>query len=878
MNRLFFRAALCGLFLLFLSAAWARQGDDVLRFRPSGIDGAGFQNVVAVDPFHKGVVLLGADVAGFHRSEDYGDTWALANDGLSTLPQLRIASIAFSKTQPNRVYAACGSQFGGGGFLISRDGGKRWEVRSRTPQFSGGNNTRVPGLPREHPRSTGNLVALDETNGVIYAATFRNGVMRSADEGKTWTTLGLDGKFCRGLALDPEDADVLYVAVYQDRVHKITGARGGKPALAALPASPATNEELLFVGKTLYSAAGKSGVFASDDSGATWRQVGKNVLKTDGPTWYSLDGYIGANGQATLFVGANEGPRSGNGRRASVFRSADGGATWTPLTLDPARIHRTVAGPKGEPWWLLEHRAGMAMGGPAYHPAQIVIDPADRRRVFVAGRSGAWRSADGGDNWYPVVKGLGVTICRAVLADPGVPGRVFVANTDWAVIASRDHLARVRQNRPEGGGSVGFDLAIDATERPGRVYAALGTRDTNEQGEIFSNPSPETGAPWTSEKLSEAAGGKRPVGIAAGRVAAKTVLLAAVEAGGVWRKEAGGAWQPVNRRAMTAPSPSRQSFFAWPAGGSVVYHDDPASGIWRSNDAGRTWMLLWRKPSPREMTSALVVDPADASRLYVSAEDGLYRLDGADKGSVEGGAVRVTKLEAMARPGPLAMDARGTLYVAPQPAPGAPGGLFASADQGMTWRHVGHFSGFPFRLSVGPDGFAYVALNGNGVVVGAPAAARRAAVVPAVYQRPAVPHGRERRVNTGLHLPVLLAGRRHRERAHVVRPAGGLIRGRCRDEPEDAVIALRRRAAPVTIRGGKIDRAVPAFGDVPDAPVLAFEQPLLAHDAPSVEHHAHEALAAQAAEEEVAAELRESGAPVKRAARGGDRRRVNEQR
>ena len=50
-------------------------------FAQSSLSGGGFENVIAADPFHPGVVISGSDVGGIYRSTDYGEMWAAAQSG-----------------------------------------------------------------------------------------------------------------------------------------------------------------------------------------------------------------------------------------------------------------------------------------------------------------------------------------------------------------------------------------------------------------------------------------------------------------------------------------------------------------------------------------------------------------------------------------------------------------------------------------------------------------------------------------------------------------------------------------------------------------------------------------------------------------------------
>src|SRR5206468_7128065 len=122
----------------------------------------------------------------------WGETWRAANSGI-TIGQLAVAGITFSPITTGKVYAAIGNK-GPGGLVVSIDGGQTWSVRSQYPRFSGG-------APDLDGRSTGNLIAVDPVHGNLYAASYDQGVLRSADDGATWTSLGLASVRLRGLAL-----------------------------------------------------------------------------------------------------------------------------------------------------------------------------------------------------------------------------------------------------------------------------------------------------------------------------------------------------------------------------------------------------------------------------------------------------------------------------------------------------------------------------------------------------------------------------------------------------------------------------------------------------------------------------------------------------
>jgi len=684
-------------------------------FRQSGIEGGGFVNVIAADPSGSGLIIAGGDVSGLHRSTDFGTTWTQVNAGVTGIDQLKVASVAFSPSVPGEVYAAVGDEGRNGGVLVSSDSGLTWELRSTVPQFSGGNNDGWPTLPPKHPRSTGDLFAFDRGRDLVYAATFEQGVYRSADHGYTWTPLGASGRFLRGIAIDPADPGVLYVAAYGEGIYKtVDAAHTG--TFEKLPSAPATPEELVIVGSSLFVAAGTAGIYRSATGGASWSRIGGATVPS-GPVWMSIEGYR-ACGRTVLYAGAD-----GGGPRG-VLRSTDGGATWTSLVGDPASMHDEIAGPGGPHWWL--YRPSLIPGGSNYAPASIALDPAAppagaclRRRVLLAGRSGIWRATDGGTDWYPVVDGLGVSIVRGVAFDPAVPQRVYAAMADWVHITSTDGGETVTQRRPAGG-TTAFDVEVLAGPAP-RLFLGTGSPEGNVGGEVFSAAATMSGG-WTDEGLSTVAHGVRPLAIGVRQIGTQRVLIVATEGDGIWRKT-GNVWTHVDTASMQGFQGTHAASLIWPPG-PFVYLFDHDSGIWRSGDNGATWSHVWTRRSGSQLTGFLAYDPRVPDRLYVSVgNQALFRIDHADTGDLAGNLVAV-EIGAFPRPGAIAVAPSGALYVTAV-AQGGAAGLYRSTDRGATFSPVGDpawdgTAGFVYDLEVAPSGELYAATNGGGLLHGSP--------------------------------------------------------------------------------------------------------------------------------------------------------------
>ena len=713
----FLTVTVLGLLLQWIAPPIGGASPTAFVFRSVGPDGGGFINVVAIDPSGSGLVLAGADLGGIQRSTDFGENWTPANTGISGVDRLTIASIVFAADVPGETYAAVGYEGADGGLLVSVDGGLSWSLRSTVPEFSGSANQHEP-IPHLNPRSTGALLAVDASRGLLYAATFRDGVMRSADDGFTWTTLGLAGQFLRSIAIDPVDPDVVYASAWGGHVFK-TATASTTGAFTKLASSPATVEELLPLDGDLYAAAGTAGVFRSSDDGASWVALGAASLGT-GATWTSIDGYR-ACGQTVLYAG------SADGGSRSLVRSTDGGDTWMGLT-GPASVHLEVGGSGGPTWWLSQ-QPNVMLGGSSYLAAQIAIDPTPlppdqclQARILVAGRSGVWGTQDAGDDWYPDVHGIAATLVRSVATLPGASQRIWVGLADWRFMHSEDGGASFSENSP-GTGGAGFDVAVDRSTPTPSAYLAVGNSGGNVP-KLYSSANPGT-VGWVDHKLPSAANGGRALAVLAGQAGSSHVIVAAVEGSGIWRK-AGSKWTKVNATAMAGSQTTNSASFAWIPGTSTMYLFDHRTGIWRSTNAGLKWSPVWQFRTIVQFSGDIAIDPTNPTRLYASVGDvGVYRLDNANAGTVGGGQITPVLIGTLPHPGPLAVDAGGALYVT-ELADGGPPDLQRTTDGGATWASVADnayraTAMYPCSLNVADDGTITLGLAGDGIVRGVPA-------------------------------------------------------------------------------------------------------------------------------------------------------------
>jgi len=362
----------------------------------------------------------------------------------------RCAAVTGVPSQPSVFYY--GST--GGGVWKSTDGGINWESISDGSVFGTG--------------SVGAIAVADSDPNTIYVGmgespirgnvSHGDGVYKSTDAGKTWKRVGLeDTRQIPRIRVHPKNPDLVYVAalghvwgpndqrgVFRSKDggktwEKILN-RGNKAGAIDLIIDP-TNPNILYAGFwevyrkpwTLESGGPGSGIFKSTDGGDTWTELTRNNGLPKGTI-----GKVGitvspANPERIwAIVEAEDG---------GVFRSDNGGTSWTRVNEERRLRQR------------------------AWYYTRIYADPKSADTVYVL-NTGFYRSNDGGRTF------TGISVPHGDNHDlwiaPDDPNRMIESNDGGANVSFNGGRSWTEQDQPT---AQFYRVALD-NDFPYNVYGA----------------------------------------------------------------------------------------------------------------------------------------------------------------------------------------------------------------------------------------------------------------------------------------------------------------------------------------------------------------------------------------------------------------------
>ena len=282
-------------------------------------------NSRTVDPSSPSTIVPVVNGNTVTKTTDGGGHWA----DLAVLAPDQVNSLVIDPRSPATIYAALGDPWDLADVPIykSIDGGAHWAAEAA--EFNGSPTSVVGTAP--------------SLSSTLYAGASET-VFKSTDGGLSWAMpgnlpYGFYGWYVSALAIDPTNADVVYVAQQvstfpgpdTEKIFKSTNGGGqwrevpipvpAPVAIRSLAIDPATPSIVY----AAYGKAGKGGVFKSIDSGDTWIAAQNGLPDTIFVNALAID----PSTPARIYAATQQG----------VFRSTDAAASWTPINSGLTSLH-----------------------------------------------------------------------------------------------------------------------------------------------------------------------------------------------------------------------------------------------------------------------------------------------------------------------------------------------------------------------------------------------------------------------------------------------------------------------------------------------------------------------------------------------------------
>jgi photosystem II stability/assembly factor-like uncharacterized protein len=362
----------------------------------------------------------------------------------------RSTAVAGVASQPMVFY------FGGtgGGVWKTTDGGINWEPITDGSVFGTGSVGAI-GLSDSDPNTI--YVGMGES-AIRGNVSHGDGVYKSTDGGKTWKHVGLeDTRQISRIRVNPKNPDIVYVA-----------AQGH-----------------------VWAPNQQRGVFRSKDGGKTWEKV---LFRSDKAG--ACDLIIDPTNPSVLYAGMWEAYRKpwtleSGGPGSGIFKSTDGGDTWSEITRNPGLPKGTIGivGITISPanpdrlWAIVEAEDGGVFrsdnGGKtwaktneqrnlrqrAWYYSRIYADPKNADTVYVL-NTGFYRSNDGGRTF----SGIGVPHGdnHDLWIAPEDPNRMIESNDGGANVSFNGGKSWSEQDQPT---AQFYRVALD-NDFPYHIYGA----------------------------------------------------------------------------------------------------------------------------------------------------------------------------------------------------------------------------------------------------------------------------------------------------------------------------------------------------------------------------------------------------------------------
>lgn len=609
-------------------------------------DGQGVYSIgtVTVDPSNPHTIWVGTGENhggrhvgygnGIYRSRDGGGTW----EHLGLENSEHISEILIHPEEPNTIWVASQgplwSSRGERGLYKSTDGGETWNL-----VLSAGEWTGVTDIVMD-PRNPDRLVAATwqrhRTVAAYMGAGPESGIHVSDDGGETWreVTTGLPagnmGKI--GLAISPQNPDVVYAAIEENRrqggVYRsdnrgeswtlmsdtVSGGTGPHYYME-LYANPHHFDHIILVSNTTQ---------ISDDGGATFRDINNENKHVDDHAiaFHPTD-------PDYMLVGSDGG----------LYETLDGDATWRFIPNLPITQFYDIALDDAEPFYNV-------YGGTQDNNTQVGPSRTDSRHGI---RNSDWEVTLFGDGHEPDVepgnpdiaysswqqgnlvrfdRTTGELIYIRAQPQPGEPAERF--NWDAPLVVSSHQPTRVyhasqRVWRSDNRGDTWTPISGDLTRDEDRMQLPIMGRQWSWDAgwDLYAMSVYNTISALAESPVDENV-------IYAGTD--DGLIQVTTDGGESWSETAAGSLRGVPDRAYVNDfEPSR-----FEAGTVYMALDNHKEGdftpyLMRSDNYGRTWRMITNGLPEDQQVWRIVQDHENPNLLFIGTDFGVYfTIDGGD--------------------------------------------------------------------------------------------------------------------------------------------------------------------------------------------------------------------------------------------------------
>ncbi|MDD4872017.1 MAG: hypothetical protein PHR77_15780 [Kiritimatiellae bacterium] len=649
------------------------------------------------------ITVVSVVYAGSMRASDAPNgndiTWRLAGPGGGGW----IQSIAFDPLDPDILYVGCDV----GGFYFSTDSGRTYTIRNN-------------GL---HDYFIESIAVHPKDNNIIILGT-ESGIHRTTDRGKTWQWIRTGFPPIQGhsfsapigaVCFNPIHPAIVYAGIGRPRQGKNgkgtiyasgdTGLTWRLVSAGQLPSDAIVSDiEVKPDNSKIILAATTKGIFRSDDEGKTWKSSSEGL-----PLLRVEEIAFAVSSPDVVYASLCTTARDKEPWNGGVYRSDDAGRTW-----------RSANG-EGMP-----HRVGKA-NQPRQMTStikEIVVDPRDANVVYAGNTSwvtaGLLKTIDGGRHWqrttvhsgtninmeYGWIKSWGPSVeCMAISS---IKPDSIVFGTSGHIFATEDTGKSWQQRyyrQLPNGNFAGTGLEVTCLNdivpdpiRPRRLYFCymdIGLLISDDEGHTFRRSIESMKHPGNCFRV--AVDPKSPNTIWAGTGEWGSNM------GDICRSDDDGkTWRVVGKPETGLPvGQTRHPVLDLksPVGNRRLLVTSKGNGIFESRDGGDSWRCINGNLTAETIKEprGLLLDPADSDHIIVALAGDWNKGAGIYETGDNGGTwSRVDKEPLFSDIQSLVIDPNDlkTRYVCTREHYDKntrrmhPGGLFKSVDGGITWQRI----------------------------------------------------------------------------------------------------------------------------------------------------------------------------------------------